>query len=181
MLSIDNRIYEIIQNLQNDTVTQIFEVITRFGGIFSLFCIAFVSFLIFVIRKQEKYGIAIMLNLMMSSVSYILLKNLIQRPRPEIEQRLIQEVGYSFPSGHATNNMAFYMLAIYLLHQKVKNRKLRNLFSVIFAILPLLIGFSRIYLRVHYVSDVIAGFCVGIICVIIFTSFIYPKIDKSDS
>lgn len=175
---IDNKIYGVIQNFQNDIFTRVLEIITNFGGIVSLFSIAFITFLILIIKNQKKYGIAIMLNLMISSISYILLKNIIQRPRPPIEERLVQEVGYSFPSGHATNNIAFYILIIYLICQKVENKKIKNLLIIVLGSIPLIIGFSRIYLRVHYFSDVIAGFCLGTICVILFISFIYPKIKK---
>ena len=106
----------------------------------------------------------------------MILKSMIQRPRPPVEERLIEENGYSFPSGHATNSMAFYMLVICLVYQNVKNKKLRNMLCLILSIFPMVIGFSRVYLRVHYISDMIAGFCLGIMCVILFMSCIYQKI-----
>ena len=106
------------------------------------------------------------------------MKNIFQRPRPPIDERLIEEAGYSFPSGHTTNNVAFYGLAIYLIYKNVKNKALRNILCCILAFIPLIIAFSRIYLRVHYPSDVIAGTILGIICVVIFINFIYKKISE---
>lgn len=75
--------------------------------------------------------------------------------------------GFSFPSGHTTNNIAFYGLAIYIIYNNVKNKKLRNILIIIFSLIACIIPFSRIYLRVHYVSDVLAGICLGIICIIV--------------
>ena len=76
-------------------------------------------------------GIAVILNLMISSSTYIILKNIIQRPRPNELERLVGETGFSFPSGHTTNNTAFYVFAIYLVCQNVKNKKLRIFLSCI--------------------------------------------------
>ena len=106
--------------------------------------------------KDKKTGLWIALNLIISAGLNILLKNLIQRPRPE-GYRLIQENGYSFPSGHSMVSMAFYGLIVYLIWKKVKNPKERYILCTICAILPILIGFSRIYLGVHYFSDILAG------------------------
>ncbi|MCI8383405.1 MAG: phosphatase PAP2 family protein [Clostridia bacterium] len=174
--SIDNRLYEGIKSWKNETGMVIFKMITDLGGIVSLFCITLVTVLILFLGKKRKAGVAVTVNLIISTISYIGFKNIIQRPRPPVQERLIEETGYSFPSGHSTNNMAFYVLAIVLLYPKIKNKKLRNSLCVILASIPLLIGFSRVYLGVHYISDILAGFSLGIICVILFMSFGYPKI-----
>lgn len=174
--AIDNKIYGAIQNYQNESITEILKGITNLGGTIGLFCIALLTVLTLFLCQKRKYGIAIALNLMISTVSYFILKNLIQRPRPPVMERLIEETAYSFPSGHSTNNMAFYALAICLVYQNVKNKKLRNGICIVLAIIPILIGFSRFYLRVHYISDVLAGFCLGIMCVILFMSYGYQKI-----
>ena len=176
MQDIDNAFYNWIQGIQNDTTTEILKVITNLGGIVGLFLITLVVVIVLILLKKRKFAIAITLNLMISSMSYILLKSIIQKPRPPIEERLIEETGYSLPSGHMTNNTAFYVLLIYLVSQNVKNKKLRNTLIVLFGCMPIILGFSRIYLRVHYLSDVLAGFCLGMICVTVFIIFIYPKI-----
>lgn len=81
-----------------------------------------------------------------------------ERPRPD-NLRIIEETGFSFPSGHSMASMAFYGYLIYLIFMNVKDRKLRNLLCAGLGILVFLIGLSRIYLGVHYTSDVIAGMC----------------------
>lgn len=174
--AIDNEIYKFMQNYQREEITYLLKIVTNLGGTVGLFSIALITILTLFLCQKRKYGIAIALNLMISSITYFVLKNIIQRPRPPIHERLIEETAYSFPSGHSTNNMAFYALAICLVYQNIKNRKLRNGICIILGCIPILIGFSRFYLRVHYISDVLAGFCVGLMCVIVFMSYGYQKI-----
>jgi len=75
--------------------------------------------------------------------------------------------GLSFPSGHAMSSVTFFGLLIYYVYRKQKNPGLRFLFICMLVALILMIGLSRVYLRVHYASDVLAGFCAGIIWLII--------------
>ncbi|MEO7291570.1 MAG: phosphatase PAP2 family protein, partial [Ginsengibacter sp.] len=70
--------------------------------------------------------------------------------------------GYSFPSGHATMSITFYGLIIFLVWQNVKNVLLKWTLIILLGLLIIFIGASRVYLRVHYASDVLAGFCVGL-------------------
>lgn len=174
----DDIIYSFVLEIRNQVLTKILITITNMGGIVSVCSIALVLTMTMFLLKKKKFGIGISLNVLFSSVVYIFLKNIFQRPRPLIEERMIEEVGYSFPSGHATNNMAFYGFIIYLVYKNIKNRAIRNIIIATLSLWIILIGFSRIYLRVHYPSDVVAGFCLGIICVILFVSVIYKKLEK---
>jgi len=97
------------------------------------------------------------------------------RPRPT-EYRIIDESGYSFPSGHSMVSMAFYGFLIYLVYKKVENKYVKWLLCTLLSILILLIGVSRIYLGVHYASDVIGGFCFSIVYLIVFVRVIEGKI-----
>jgi membrane-associated phospholipid phosphatase len=91
-----------------------------------------------------------------------LLKQLFNRPRPLIP--LLEPVsGLSFPSGHALMSVSFYGLLIFLAWENVNKRSLKWVIISLLLLLILLIGFSRIYFRVHYFSDVLAGFAAGII------------------
>ena len=84
-----------------------------------------------------------------------------QLPRPE--GGLIPETGYSFASGHAAMAVIFFFLIAYSYKSHVKSRVLRTLFIVANACLALAIGFSRIYLGVHYATDVLFGFLIGLV------------------
>ena len=98
----------------------------------------------------------------------VLLKSLVQRPRPE-GFRLAVETGFSFPSGHSMAAMAFYGLIVWLIWRHEKDRRQRNLFTIAFGFVILMIGVSRIYLGVHYASDVLGGFCAALIWLALFT------------
>ena len=102
-----------------------------------------------------------------------MLKFILQRPRPT-EYRIINETGYSFPSGHSMVSMAFYGFLIYLIYKNVKNKYLKVTLISILAILTVSIGISRIYLGVHYTSDVLAGFLISLSYLVLYTSF-YKK------
>ena len=124
----------------------------------------FISF--YLLSKQKIYE-AIFLNVSLFSAWWImsLLKNVFERSRPAGEALTIAS-GFSLPSGHAMVSMAFYgFLAALLLRQKNSSRARWG--AALLFIWVFLIGFSRIYLNVHYLSDVLAGFIFGFICMIL--------------
>lgn len=175
IIEFDNKIYQWISTFRTEQLTNILTVITNLGGIVGLFFIALITVIVLFILKKRKYGIAVAMNLFISTTTYIIIKNIIQRARPIIDERLIEETGYSFPSGHTTNNVAFYGLLIYLVCKTIKIKWLRNVLYLIFSLIIVTIAFSRIYLRVHYPSDVLAGFGLGFICVTIFINIYFKK------
>lgn len=152
----------------SDSVTPIAKFVTNFGGTIFLIC---ATIILFVAIKNRKIGITIVSNLCIITILNQLLKRILQRPRPE-EFRIINESGYSFPSGHSMVSMAFYGYLIYLIYKYVKNKYLKWSLITILAILIISIGVSRIYLGVHYTSDVLAGFLISISYLIIYTSLI---------
>ena len=113
---------------------------------------------------------SISLNLILITLLNILLKNIVQRPRP-IDYRLIEEVGYSFPSGHSMISMAFYGFIIFLIFRYGKNKN-KVFWEVLLGIIIFLIGISRIYLGVHYASDVVAGFLIAIFYLFVYITVI---------
>lgn len=161
--------YKVISNLLiSDLVTPIAKIITNFGGAICLSLIAIISLITI---KNKKIGISVCLNLIIATALNILLKNILQRPRP-IEFRLINETGYSFPSGHSMISMAFYGFIIYLIYKYVKNKKIKYTLITVLSILIFSIGISRIYLGVHYTSDVLGGFLISISYLIIYTRLV---------
>lgn len=154
--------------LISDFATPIAKFITNFGG---AICLISISIMLFIIIKNKKIGIAIIFNLGIVTILNQLLKGILQRPRPE-EFRIINESGYSFPSGHSMISMAFYGFLIYLIYKNVKNTYLKWSLITILGILIVSIGISRIYLGVHYTSDVLAGFLISISYLIAYTSIV---------
>ncbi len=89
------------------------------------------------------------------------LKLLFHRERPNVSFALIQESGYSFPSGHAFMSVIFYGMICYFIYQTCKNKWQKIILLIATAILVLLIGYSRFYLGVHWLSDVFGGWLIG--------------------
>ena len=154
--------------LISDFATPIAKFITNFGGAIFLIGIAVI---LFIVIKNKKIGISIITNLGIITILNQLLKRILQRPRPE-EFRIINESGYSFPSGHSMISMAFYGYLIYLIYKYVNNKYLKWFLITILGILIVNIGISRIYLGVHYTSDVLAGFLISISYLIVYISIV---------
>lgn len=169
IMRFDTKWYKFISlHIISDAMTPIVKFITNLGGVY--WFIGLSIFLLFII-KNKKIGISILLNLSIATLTNHTLKQILQRPRPT-EFRMIDESGYSLPSGHSMVSMAFYGYLIYLIHKNIKNKYIRISLIVFLSILIISIGTSRIYLGVHYTSDVIAGFLVAIAYLIIYINTI---------
>lgn len=161
---LDLMIFHGIPTIQTPWLTSIMLVITYLG--FSLTFLSLSPVVSYYLVYRQKILEAVFLNVSLISAWAVsdLLKIWFERSRPTGEA-LTAAAGYSFPSGHAMVSMAFYgFLAFLLLNQsrnKWTGRAAVGLYTLVF-----LIGFSRIYLNVHYTSDVLAGFLFGFICLI---------------
>lgn len=144
----------------------VFKIITMLGNWYTILAILIASFLL----KNKSYFKYISINLISLVAINQGLKFLFQRARPELN--LINESGYSFPSGHAMVSMGFYGFIIYLILTSNISKKYKIAISIILEILIIAIGFSRIYLGVHYFTDVIVGFIISIIYLIIYIDII---------
>ena len=114
------------------------------------------------------------LNVIICFVMNQSLKLLFSRSRP-MDINLITESGFSYPSGHSMMSMAFYGLLIFFINRSKINKWKKYTLNILLSILIVLIGFSRIYLGVHFASDVIAGFSISFAYLTIFTSYINKK------
>jgi membrane-associated phospholipid phosphatase len=112
------------------------------------------------VRRQRRLAAWIAVTMIAAGVLGDLLKNVVARARPQLPHAVASAPGYSFPSGHALNSMAFFAVLV-LLVAPLLSRRGRVLAWVAAALIVLLVGFSRVALGVHYVSDVVAGWLVG--------------------
>lgn len=161
--------YKLISTfLISDFVTPIAKFITNFGGAIFL---SIATVMLFLFIKNKKIGLSIISNIVIITVLNQLLKRILQRPRPT-EFRIVEETGYSFPSGHSMVSMAFYGYLIYLIYRYIKNKYVKWTLITILSILICLIGISRIYLGVHYTSDVLGGFLLSISYLVVYISSI---------
>lgn len=152
--------------LIHDSLTPFIKIITWFGSVTFLLLITLILFI-----NNKKIGLLLGSNLIIITILNQMLKFILQRPRPT-EFRIINEVGYSFPSGHSMMSMAFYGFLIYLIYESINKKYLRMFLIVFLSILIIMIGISRIYLGVHYTSDVCAGFLVSMAYLIIYINFV---------
>lgn len=167
----DDDIFLFLRSFESKNVTRFFKFITDFVSIpvLFLFCI-----LVYLIPKTRKRGNLVVFNLGMVTLINLILKNLFVRSRP-FGVALIEESGYSFPSGHSMTSLAYFGLFIYLIYCSNLSKK-KKVFSIsLLCFLIFLIGISRIYLGVHYASDVIGGFILSIIYLVIFTHILNLK------
>jgi membrane-associated phospholipid phosphatase len=123
-------------------------------------------FYFLLVTKQNWFSIRVITISISSLVLMLLLKQLFQRKRP-LSPLLKAARGLSFPSGHAIMAVTFYGLLVYILQHTIDIGWMKFLLTFLLVILVILIGFSRIYLRVHYASDVLGGFIIGLLWLLI--------------
>ena len=165
---LDNAVFDYIGvHLVSDTNSAIMKFITFFGTHkflipANLILIAYFLF----IKKHRWYSIKVPAIALSSLAMMFFLKNAFGRERPLIP--LLEEAaGLSFPSGHALMSVTFYGLFIYIAWHSNFTRAWKWIVTALLITWILLIGFSRIYLKVHYTTDVIAGFALGFLWLVI--------------
>lgn len=160
----------VVQQLRGELLTPVMEAITNLATPAVLVVVWLVAS---AFAPGRQPGRCMLLNLVGAALLNFLLKNLVQRPRPE-GFRLVAAGGYSFPSGHSMVAMAFYGLLAYLVWRYEKDSIMRWLWSLSLGFIVAAVGISRIYLGVHYASDVLAGFCVAMAWLAIYTKVVCP-------
>ena len=172
-LYIDKLAYHLfIEKLRNDKLTTFMKLATKLSNPEVMIIIAIISILFCIkLIKNKKLSLGIILNLAGITIINQILKFIFRRERPS-GYRLIEMSGYSFPSGHAMASLAFYGLLIYITKRLVKNKYLKILLITLNIAIIILIGVSRIYLGVHYLSDVLTGYSISIIYLLITTKLL---------
>lgn len=163
----DQFVFDALQPFVNEANNSLMQFITFLGKHDFLIPanLVLIAYFLF-IKKHRWYSIKIPAIAISSLLLMFVLKYSFGRVRPPIP--LLEEArGLSFPSGHALMAVTFYGLLGFIVWETVKNKVLKWSIMICLVVLILLIGFSRIYLRVHYTSDVIAGYCMGILWLVI--------------
>ena len=175
LANFDDRITQYLVSNRNPALTAYFKFVTDIGDVNGYLIVLAISILLTVfVVKRWKYIGQIAIVLVLATISNMMLKRFIDRARPGIEHLVVVK-SLSYPSGHAMSAMAFYGFLIYLISKLKINGILKSIIIIFLAILILSIGISRIYLGVHFPSDVVGGFIAGLIwvffCVLIFNLF----------
>jgi undecaprenyl-diphosphatase len=165
--SFDAEAMRFVYGVRDDFLTVIAKFITRAGDTVT---IAGICVVLVVLPTRVRFGIPAAAAAVTAGLVQYVLKHLIERARPDEAMWLIPEEGYSFPSGHANASFVFYLFLMILLRRYFilgKSYGAANLISVALPLLVVVIGCSRLYLGVHYPTDVIGGWLLGAILLIV--------------
>ena len=165
--SFDEKVFALIKPWVSTTHTSIMQVITFIGSQNFLLPanILLIGFYLF-FKRNKTMAFKIAAISITSVVAMFLIKFFLRRERPLVP--LIAKVhGYSFPSGHTFTSVTFYGIIAYIIYKNVQNKFLKWLLIILLIMLIILVGFSRVYLRLHYASDVVASFCLGLIWLVL--------------
>lgn len=165
-----------ILNIRNENLTDIMISITNIGGSYALIAI---SVLLLFTIKNKKIPISIIINLIIVFIISQVLKLVFYRPRP-IGIHLVPVSDKSFPSGHTMVSIAYFYFLAYLIYKNAKNKVKATILIIPIIILPIIIAFSRIYLGVHFLTDIIGGFLFGLFYLITYIT-LYNKITTGAS
>lgn len=158
---IDDNAIRYVQGWESPDLTSVMESFSWFGSTLAVVVITLASVILLASMLGHRKELLLLVTVVVGSAALNrLLKLIFQRERPNI-YRLVEETGYSFPSGHSTAAFALYGVLIYLLWRHVTIGWCRLLMVLIGVVMTLGIGISRIYLGVHYPSDVIGGYLVS--------------------
>jgi undecaprenyl-diphosphatase len=158
----DQTIENVITPFHSSAATSVMTVFTFFGSHLFLFPAYMILIFILWVKKNKRLALTVGLIGLTSTAVLFTLKAIFQRTRPL--DPLIQDVaGFSFPSGHSFSSFTFYGLIAYLLWKTDISKGWKIAASVLLFLLAFIIAFSRVYLRVHFPSDVVAGFCLSIV------------------
>ena len=157
-LPLDLAVQKAFFSLRSQILNPIVILITHLSDTVTI--IAFCAILL-VMPNRKQYGVPLSLAALGGLAFYKPMKHIFLRARPDTALHLVTQGGYSFPSGHSVTSAIFYGLLIYLLNRHCKNEKLKKILGAVCGFLALAIGPSRIYVGVHWPTDVLAGWCIG--------------------
>lgn len=147
-------------SVRNDYLNSIFTFVTHLGDVWFITALCVILILIPPARSKG-FTWPLVACALIPALLQRLLKYLVKRPRPDIDMFLIDQSGYSFPSGHSLTGLVFYGFAIFLINRKFPGRRTTKVCSILLVFLIFMLGVSRLYLGVHYFTDVLAGWTIG--------------------
>jgi undecaprenyl-diphosphatase len=154
----DKIISDYIKEIRNPVFNLIFIFLGNYLKIILIVFSLIIIFLMFIEGRRKESGILILVLLLgyffEQSMKFIF-------SRVRASEQLVEEIGYSFPSGHSIFSIILFLMIIYFYKDKIKDKSARFIFILLNLLLIMFVGFSRIYINVHYFSDVLGGFLLG--------------------
>lgn len=181
----DDFVVQHVIAFRGNLLTEFMKSITFIGNLIGYLLIIPILTVFFIIRKNWRLSLEITIVLLLSSGLNIFLKNFIGRERPPEIGRLVFADFYSFPSGHAMSAITFYGFIVYLCFILIKKVWLKYVIVFLCISITILIGLSRIYLGVHYPSDILAGYIAGLawlmFCIIVLNVITLSKLKLTEA
>lgn len=160
-------------SLRNDSMTSFLKFFTGIVNPISIIVIMIVLILLFIWRRWYSEAVFLAGNfILVSGILNPILKYVYNRSRPD-GVHLVHETTLSFPSGHAATSMVVFLSLFFIFSARLKTRGLKTILAIILGLIVLIVGFSRIYLGVHYPTDIIGGYLLASGCVL----YAYPYYD----
>jgi undecaprenyl-diphosphatase len=158
---IDNALVIFLFSARTPFLAHVFYIITSFANQGTILSLSAIMFCYLYFKKEIIFAYALVLIIAGTEITFQLMKLFINRPRPAANIAYYVEKSSSFPSGHSATAIAFFGFVAYYLARNTNSKNKKVLVTIFTTLFVLLIGFSRLYLGVHFLSDVIAGFALG--------------------
>ena len=159
-IAFDEKLRFWVYEQRSPLLSAIFIPVTYVGNWQTITVLA--AILLAVPKTRKNIGLPFALISLSSTIVYKIVKGVFERPRPELDVRLIPQGGYSFPSGHSMNCIVCFGILIYLIRRYCPNRSIANILTVLLTLLIIGIGTSRVYVGVHFPTDVLGGWSLGL-------------------
>jgi undecaprenyl-diphosphatase len=181
VVHIDHRVESFVLEHRTDALTTLARVVTQLGGGFVVTPVVVVTALVLLLHKRWPEAFVITASTAGAAVLVYIAKQVVGRARPPESQQLVNAHGLAFPSGHSAQSVACYGALAWIVWQSTTNRRIRVAACVGAVVIALAVGWSRIYLGVHWASDVVSGWLLGLgwLAVVIGLSSLIPRRDES--
>jgi membrane-associated phospholipid phosphatase len=166
VVKLDEKFTALLYSIRSNWLSQLFYALTQLGTREAVFAMGGLVTMVFLYRRRYTAVLAFWLTMAGVGLSVQYGKKIISRDRP-MEVAFYPEHNFSFPSGHATTAISLYGMLAYFLYRHLAKRRQRRAALLASSLLIVMVGFSRIYLGVHFLSDVLAGFLLGAMWVLL--------------
>ncbi|WP_251517040.1 MULTISPECIES: phosphatase PAP2 family protein [Staphylococcus] len=173
---IDNEVYDFIYSTESFITTTFFLGVTKIGEVWAMICLSLMLVAYLMLKRLHIETLFFAIAMILSSTLNPLLKNIFDRERPTL-LRLIDISGFSFPSGHAMGSTAYFGSIMFIANRLMKGKS-KGFMIGLCALFILMISTSRVYLGVHYPTDIIAGIIGGAFCVVLSTLILNQKLQQ---
>lgn len=171
---IDNEVYEFIYASESFITTSILLGATKIGEVWAMLSLSLMLIAYLMLKRCKIEALFFVLVMGLSSILNPVLKNIFDRERPTL-LRLIDITGFSFPSGHAMGSTAFFGSVMFIINRKMSGAD-KGIIIGLCALMILMVSISRVYLGVHYPTDIVAGIIGGIFCIVLSTLILRKKL-----